>query len=491
MNVNWLDVAGGVGTGVTGGTQDLRDMQNEALRRETMKNANQLSALQIEEAQRQAGLRKGIQRIRPAGAYQDMDPASVKMPTDGQGGSAGEALTTEEGAQGIQRATKPIVRTPWQVEREVGAAHMAAGDSEGAYQSTQRAESLVQKDYEKRVMDLIRKAPTLSLEDYAHAAADMKNADDTHINATTTKDANGQLNGVIYHQGSGGVARVPIKDHGTITDMLIGSLDPQNYMNTRKVQQGDVTAAAHATSAAASAQQAKTGHDRFMQEKLAGTFEAHAEQMKASAAASRAEAGLAPAKATELGSRANYNNAHAEQAKAIGVQLAAKATQFENKLPEHQKMYLDWQKSNAINLEKMAAQDPKFAPQAQAAVHQLFKTYSDLGLEGIDPYLVSKLPRPEAVVADMAAKKMKAKQVEETVAKVEQMYGKDYAAEVRALLPQSAQQGIPSPGVSAHTRRADQVRPADSAPAGEERYGLPGGGSSTTRPGNYVPIEEQ
>lgn len=72
-NMTWLDIAGGIGKGVSQGTADLREMRNEKLRNDMLKNAAALQQEQLAEHERQRALRTDMKGIRRPGeeSFQD------------------------------------------------------------------------------------------------------------------------------------------------------------------------------------------------------------------------------------------------------------------------------------------------------------------------------------------------------------------------------------------------------------------------------------
>lgn len=71
--MNWLDALGGIGKGVSLGTKDLREMQDENLRREMQKQEMDLRQQTIDENTRRQQMRTDLKGIRKPGStsYQD------------------------------------------------------------------------------------------------------------------------------------------------------------------------------------------------------------------------------------------------------------------------------------------------------------------------------------------------------------------------------------------------------------------------------------
>jgi hypothetical protein len=71
--MNWLDIAGGIGKGVSLGTKDLREMQDENLRREMQKQEMTLRQQSIDENTRRESVRTKLKGIRKPGdtSYRD------------------------------------------------------------------------------------------------------------------------------------------------------------------------------------------------------------------------------------------------------------------------------------------------------------------------------------------------------------------------------------------------------------------------------------
>jgi hypothetical protein len=71
--MNWLDIAGGIGKGVSLGTKDLREMQDENLRREMQKQEMTLRQQSIDENTRREKVRTDMKGIRKPGdtSYRD------------------------------------------------------------------------------------------------------------------------------------------------------------------------------------------------------------------------------------------------------------------------------------------------------------------------------------------------------------------------------------------------------------------------------------
>lgn len=131
-----------------------------------------------------------------------------------------------------------------------------------------------------------------------------------------------------------------------------------------------------------------------------------------------------------------------KQSELIDAQIEnmrSKTSQFEDKLPEGKKLFLNSLKSNADILTRAAASDP--TPQntvaAQKAQFSLYKQYQSLGMEGIDPYQMSGLPTPDQAASGILGpkpNKLKQKEIDEQIGKAERLFGKDYANEVRSAI---------------------------------------------------------
>lgn len=452
--MTWLDVAGGIGQGVSEGTKDIRDMRNAELQQQLARQQIALNKPKLSEAQDTETARQQIKGLKRPGQTYD-------GPDTGEPGVPPKQLTQTESGHAKQSAG---------IYRGLGLTKQANEESD-------RAQQQQIQEYTNKAMDLIRKSNTMPLDQYANEAANLKNGDDTHVNATTYKDpATGQLHGLVYHGGSGEAARVPIKGHQDVTDMLMGSIDPERYMASRRLKQGDTQAEAQKTTAEASAKQAQTTWDRLLAEKGAGLFTAQAGEMRARANQANAEAGLAPAKAAELYERAGYEKSHGELAKAQGEKFRQQANSFEEKLPEHQKMYLNQLKGTIDKLTTASANDPKnqaLQVQLQRSQYEVFKAYRDFGMDGIDPYGLSGVPQPDKVAKDMA--KLKPDKQEEYLAKAEAAYGRSYANDVRAAMP--AAKPTLTNGIKVHQPPVMVNRP------NAQGITYPGG--------KYTPIEEQ
>lgn len=455
--MNWLDIAGGVGQGVSEGTKDIRDFESQRLQQQLAKQQIGLNKTKLSEAQDTEAARQQIKGLKKPGTVYD---------------------GPDTGEPGVPPTQKTYSES--QHAKESAGIYRQYGLMKPANEESDRAQQQAVQEYQNKVMALARKAPYMPLDAFANEAANLKTDDDTHVNAAVYKDPQtGQLMGAVYHGNQPGAVNVPITSHQQVIDMMMKASTPENYFNTRKLEQGDRMAGAAETTAGAHALSSKTGWEKYLEEKGAGLFTAQASHLQAQAQQARAEAGLAPAKAEELKARAGYEQKHGDLAEAQGKRFAAQASTFEDKLPEGQKMLLQHYKSMTEKAMAAAASDPTnkaLQLNLRNVEYETFKMYQRLGMD-VDPYALSGREKPDT--AAKAISKLEPKKQEIALAGAEKAYGRDYAEELRAALQASQ----PAPGkqnVNGITVPSAPV-PVENRPnnSGQKFFG------------KYAPIEEQ
>lgn len=71
MGVSMIDIMGGVGSGITGGVKDIDQLKNSQADREFKKQQTDLAKTQVEEANRQQGIKRGISALPKVGSTVD------------------------------------------------------------------------------------------------------------------------------------------------------------------------------------------------------------------------------------------------------------------------------------------------------------------------------------------------------------------------------------------------------------------------------------
>lgn len=166
------------------------------------------------------------------------------------------------------------------------------------------------------------------------------------------------------------------------------------------------------------------------------------------------EARLPAENAKDYGA-ANYYNANSERFRAM-------ADNFEEKLPEGQKIILNSRKDSLKAAEKAYADNPTDATAAavKAAQFKLYNTYSNLGLKGIDPHKEANVPVPADAASKLIAQKVKPKDLEKNLAVIANTYGEDYAKQLKTEYDKLKAQ--PAPGKE---NPAKPEKPASAIPA--------------------------
>src|SRR4051812_42576049 len=71
MGVSMIDIMGGVGAGITGGVKDANELANSKADRDFKKQQTDLAKTQVEEANRQQGIKRGISALPKVGSTVD------------------------------------------------------------------------------------------------------------------------------------------------------------------------------------------------------------------------------------------------------------------------------------------------------------------------------------------------------------------------------------------------------------------------------------
>lgn len=121
---------------------------------------------------------------------------------------------------------------------------------------------------------------------------------------------------------------------------------------------------------------------------------------------------------------------------AAAEKLIAQADSFEDKLPEGKKIILNSRKDSLKAAEKAYADNPTEvnAANVKAARFGLYKTYSNFGLEGLDPHKEANVPAPADAALKISGQKLKPKDLDKSLAVVANTYGDDYAKQIKVEL---------------------------------------------------------
>lgn len=394
---NW-NVLGGIGQGVTLGLQDVRDQKRAA--QEAEMRAYQLGQMKLDKELTET--LRGIQGTRPAAQF-------------------GATAVDDEGRPNVIAA-----RGEADVARDLANTYTKFGKAEQAAAQSDRAHSLDNRAYEKRVMDFTRRASTMSPKDAAREFAALKTADGTALNAFVLDDQ-GELPTIrAYNADTGKYVDRAVTSQDLI-DYAHASVSPAAYEKFRRAQRDDAQLGITqfgANTARVGVDNAGRRTDAEIKDinakVTAGVYQSQVDDLKAKAV-------LYPAQA------ANYN-AQAKEASARANKMTKDMNSLEAKMPEGEKMYLGILKDNMLKTQAAAAERPELAVPAMAAKLELFKYMKRKGVGDIDPYAASGVPAPTLAASAIMSDRPNAKAVVEQVQKAERMFGSEYAQEVKAAL---------------------------------------------------------
>lgn len=155
--MNWIDIAGGIGKGVSQGTADLREMRNEKLRNEMLQQQMRLQQEQLAEIERQKAIRTDLRGIRRPGqesfqeSYKEAgagaDQARALEAQTGEFGQEGADLTRAAlGAKGPAKGKKSTRVDMLKDTADVYAKHGEAERADAASVQARSAEQMELRD---------------------------------------------------------------------------------------------------------------------------------------------------------------------------------------------------------------------------------------------------------------------------------------------------------------------------------------------------------
>lgn len=458
MALSGLSLAGGIGSGVSAGLQDIRAQQEADQMR-------QMRALQINDMQQKQALQQKVAGLPAVGTMVD-DGTGVPVSDTGVAPTGQAALAGQTGASGVQGTGTPSNVKPYTAAmqaRDIANAAASVGEYDIAAQHSDRATQLEQQEYAQKVNYLRSIGRTMPLQDYAAAAAHVFSENPTPYKAYVNPDSSGQLTGTVF-DSQGRSVNVPVTSHDDIDNMLYASTNPDAWMATKKLAidqahlgiQGRMAGAAE-TTAGAAATTAKAHADTVLAQNNSGYWQSIVND-------NIQKAKMYPAQAA-------YFNAHANQANAMATRMNAMANDLDNKLTGAQKAHYDILRTELSGAQKMWQDDPKNPALQERVNGLLFQNNKFLqgqdpaGLADMDIYAASHIPTPDAAAANMLGDKRlpKPNELQQAVSHLGDVYGHDYAADVQTslktrmdamqaakatrpsnALPPSATAGIPS-----------------------------------------------
>lgn len=411
---NWLSALGGVGQGVTLGLQDIDAREAEKRRKAQFEQEQTLRALQLKEAQDLAAAReevKGLQRpgtksyakaLEQYGAG-DQQARMLAAQTEDFGQEGADMTASALAGRQVQ-GLQPRVYTESAQTRDVAEIYRRRGMTKQAAEMSDRAVALAKREYEDKLMDYARRAPTMSLYEAAQELARIKTEDPTAVNAYTKLGADGLPTSRVYNVKSGDFVDVPVTNPQQLVGLAMAMRSPEAWQQYEKALREDAqlgiqgyTAGSGRISAEASKQQAETARETFIEQRLAKVWEASAGRDRAAAEAAKAEAGLAPARKAEIEARTKELDARVQKIKA-------EASDIDAKMDPAQKMFLDTLKARTKTLQAAAEKDPRLMPQLQMLEAQILREYQQAGVTQLNDqmvYAMSGIPTPESLADDI------------------------------------------------------------------------------------------
>ncbi len=495
MGFNPFTVAGGIGQGITAGTQDIRSQREQ----------EQLAALrqyQLNDLQQKQDVQNQVKGLPKVGEVIASTPGQTLSSASREAGVTRlpGADAEREGGTGV--APKAGITTtyrPSDQAADIASIYSKNGMIPEGAQMNAQAYALKKQEYTDDVLNLVKQSRSMPLEDYANAATRLFTGNPTQQGAyIQPPNGSGQLWATV-HKPTGETASVPIASHDQIDHLLMASTSPtawnqeQQYQTSnaglgiqgRMAGAAETQAAAATTSAGAAKQHAETDAGRLNQEVANNTFGAAADYHRAQAQAART---TAPAIAA-------MHNAMAEQAKAHGEYWASRATDFEGKLPQGEQMLLGVLKQNALQAGKAAADGAPGAAQYQAStMYKLYRHYQSLGqstgdasMANLDPYSMANVPLPEAAAAQFAATKPSAQKVAQATSAMRQNFDDDYANRFQAAITPNMASGQINRGSGSSGLNLPDLRYSGPT-VGSGAYSLPSPSGLGIQRGPYFPF---
>lgn len=474
-----LQIAGGIGQGIWQGRDDvtrIREVDANLKKLASEQEAREIALRQAKDEEAAREEIKGLQRPGTksyakalenygAGSEQarQLDAQTADFGQEGADMTASALSRNGEKAMGL----KPKTYTEAAQARDMASIYQRRGMAKQAQEQSALSKKLAYEDYEKGVMDLIRASGGMSIDQFAQAAAKLKEDDETDVNAAVHRTADGQLMGYMYNKATGDNVSRPITGHDELRNFLIATLNPTHFQKNRELAQGDKKAEADMIGARAKETEARTHRDTYLQQVAADKWMVEADKERALAEQYRAEArqkqDLTPAMKKELEARARSHDANANSHNAQADKYKEEAKKWENKLPEWQLTVLKGDSLAAADaakqLNKLIAEDPKNEGgiaaarlQAQRTNFQMLKKMQEFGapgLEGQDLYALTGMDSPETTAKNIVSKKMDSKTSDAALAEIEKRMGADYANAVRKALPVAATPAPAAPGAPA------------------------------------------
>lgn len=427
---------GGIGKGVTEGLEDKRRMDEAA-------QMKQLRQHQLDQLKEDANYRTSLKGLRKVGSatYDNsfqkqgagVEQAKALDAQTADFGAEGAQLTADAlaGAKGLSKAD-PVKAIPYAASeqaRDIADLALKAGKPEIAAQFGDRAFTLGTREVQDRVNNWARAMQTMSLSDAAKALADIHTADKTDFGAFMRKDPSnkeGLPEVTLFNHKTGQHETHTVRSKEELLQFGQSLVDHNSRNEVQKMQMEQAKLGLQARGVAAQEGAAETNRMEFNAKKEAGLFAAQADNFKSEAEARRIKA---PAEAAQA-------NAHADYYKKLGEAAGKKSKELEERLGDGEKIFLNSLKEVVARTTVASAQDPTPAniAAAQTAKFNLARQLRKFGVESIDEYQLSGVPRPDLAAANVLSDKPNPKAIEAAVQGAAARFGTEYGMELRQAI---------------------------------------------------------
>lgn len=427
---------GGIGKGVTEGLEDKRKMDEAA----QMKQLRQYQLDQLKSDQEYTKSLKGLKKVGSAtydNSFQKqgagVDQAKALDAQTADFGAEGAQATADAlaGAKGLSRAdpVKPIPYAASEQARDIADLALKAGKPEIAAQFGDRAFTLGTREVQDRVNNWARAMQTMSLSDAAKALADIHTADKTDFGAFLRKDPNnkdGLPEVTLFNHKTGAHETHTVRSKEELLQLGQSLVDHNARNEVQKMQMEQAKLGLQARGVGAQEAAAETNRLEFNAKKDAGLYTAQAENFKSEAKARDIKA---PAEAAQARSHAAYFDAMAAATKEKGKAL-------EDKLGDGEKIFLNSLKEGVARTTVASAQDPtrQNIAAAQTAKFNLARQLRKFGVDSIDEYQLSGVPRPDMAAINVLSDKPNPKAIEAAIQGADARFGTEYAMELKQAI---------------------------------------------------------
>lgn len=427
---------GGIGKGVTEGLDDKRKMDEAA----QMKQLRQYQLDQLKGDQEYSKSLKGLKKVGSAtydNSFQKqgagVDQAKALDAQTADFGAEGAQATADAlaGAKGLSRA-EPVKSIPYAASeqaRDIADLALKAGKPEIAAQFGDRAFTLGTREVQERVNNWARAAQNMSLSDAAKSLADIHTADKTDFGAFLRKDPNnkdGLPEVTLFNSKTGAYETHTVRSKEELIQLGQSLVDHNARNDVMKMQMEQAKLGLQARDTAAKEGAVDINRAEFNAKRDAGLYTAQADNFKAEAESRRLKS---PAEAAQAW-------AHADYFKKMSKAVSEKGKALEERLGDGEKIFLNSLKEVVARTTVASAQDP--TPQnigaAQTAKFNLARQLRKFGVESIDEYQLSGVPRPEVAAVNVLSDKPNPKAIEAAVQGAAARFGTEYAMELKQAL---------------------------------------------------------